>query len=235
MSNLGVRIGDKHTYRDWGLRWLEPYEIPYPEPWTYTVDIPGSDGILDLTEHLTGYVRYKNRVITLNFDAPDKNYYEYETLKQQIAAYLHGKRHKIYLDIDSTYYYDARITLASDKDCKIGSTITLTCDADPYKYEEFTTLDDWLWDPFNFETDLIRETKDLLIVGTTNVHLAPTQIPVVPRFICDNAMTLKYKDETINLPVGTTESPYIVLENEENILTFIGNGTVTILYRGGAL
>jgi hypothetical protein len=52
---LGVTIGDKHTYRDFGLRWLEPYTIDYPEPWTFIVDVPGTDGQIDLTEALTGF------------------------------------------------------------------------------------------------------------------------------------------------------------------------------------
>ncbi|MBE6723362.1 MAG: mtfA protein, partial [Ruminococcaceae bacterium] len=45
---LGIKIGDKHTWRDWGLR-LESYTIPMPEPQTKTIEVPGMSSVLDLT------------------------------------------------------------------------------------------------------------------------------------------------------------------------------------------
>jgi hypothetical protein len=232
---LGVRFDDIHTYDDWGLHWLEPYTIDYPEADVRTVDIPGTDGVIDLTEAITGHVRYKNRKFDLQFETLDGDYFRHEMIKLQIAAYLHGKRRKVYLDTDPGYYYDARLTVAVEKTSKTDAIITVTGDADPFKYQIFTAGDDWLWDTFCFETDTIRESKDLLVQGERAVYLAPTQSPVAPKITCSAPMTLKYKDETVSLPAGQFQSPYIVLENEENVLTFTGSGVVTIDYRAGAL
>ena len=37
------------------------YTLEPPEPKTYTIDIPGGDGVIDLTESLSGDVVYNNR------------------------------------------------------------------------------------------------------------------------------------------------------------------------------
>ncbi len=39
---------------------LDGYTLEPPEPKTYTVDIPGGNGIIDLTEALTNDVVYNN-------------------------------------------------------------------------------------------------------------------------------------------------------------------------------
>ena len=113
--------------------------------------------------------------------------------------------------------------------------LTISGTADPYKYEQFSSGDEWLWDPFNFNTGNIRTANEILVDGEREVRLLPTKIPVVPRFICTTPMTVDFKDYEVNLPEGEFESPYIELGNEENVLRFKGNGMVSILYRGGVL
>ena len=46
MDHTGIKIDDKHTERDWGLRMISMV-IPMPEPKTNYIDIPGADGSLD--------------------------------------------------------------------------------------------------------------------------------------------------------------------------------------------
>ena len=45
----GVLFGDKHSHRDWQLLLNSRPEISSPVPKTNYIDIPGGDGILDLT------------------------------------------------------------------------------------------------------------------------------------------------------------------------------------------
>ena len=58
---------------------------------------------------------------------------------------------------------------------------------------------------------------------------------VIPKIICDNPLELIFNGETYNLIAGINNSPDIEICDGENILKFIGNGTVTIEYRGGSL
>ena len=52
----GVKIGEKHTFKDWNLILLS-VDIDFPNPKTETVDIPGTDGELDFSEVLTGDIK----------------------------------------------------------------------------------------------------------------------------------------------------------------------------------
>ena len=51
----GTDLGDI-----FGLSVLDGSELPLPEPKTYTVDVPGSDGVIDLTE-FAGDIAYQQR------------------------------------------------------------------------------------------------------------------------------------------------------------------------------
>ena len=54
----GVKFDNIHSVNDLGLS-LSTVEITPPEPKTYIIEIAGADGSLDLTEALTGDVKYK--------------------------------------------------------------------------------------------------------------------------------------------------------------------------------
>lgn len=58
---------------------------------------------------------------------------------------------------------------------------------------------------------------------------------VVAKFTCNNQLQLIFNGTTYNLPSGTSYSPDIEICEGENVLKFVGNGKVTIEYRGGSL
>lgn len=132
---LGVQIGDKHTLKDWNLGWTS-INLGFPEAKTYEQEIPGADGSLDLTDAIcAGDVKYKNRSLSLEFEAPDRDFFEWASLTSEIANYLVGKRLKIILDTDPDYYYIGRLKLDTEKTDRELSVITLSGDVDPYKLE----------------------------------------------------------------------------------------------------
>ena len=74
MNERGRRVNDDlsrcadgryKTFTDWGLK-LESINISFPEAKTDQVDIPGANGLLDLSG-VNGQICYKNRTLTLNF------------------------------------------------------------------------------------------------------------------------------------------------------------------------
>ena len=88
----GVKFGDKHSIDDWDL--LMTYkEIEAPKPKIIEIEIPGSDGVKDLSEAF-GEIKYDNRNIITTFDL-FQNYTEWNELRQEIATHLHGKKQKI--------------------------------------------------------------------------------------------------------------------------------------------
>lgn len=234
----GVTFGDKHSYRDWGLILKSRPVISPPSPKTLYIDIPGSDGVLDLTESLTGDVKFENRTITCEFNVID-NRKRWSNIYSEILDYLHGQRMKIMLDEDPTYYYVGRCQVNEWKSDKVTSLITIEGNVEPYKLEVCGSLDDWEWDSFNFETGIIRQWKDLTVEDSLTITVVGTRKTVVPSFIVQSndgsGMTVTFDGRTYNLSDGVNRVVNINIKQETQTLVFTGNGTVSIDYRGGRL
>ena len=100
----GVTFNGKHSLRDYGLYLSTRPIIGNPEPRLYQLEIPGRDGLLDLTKSVTGTVTYSNRTLEFEF-ASMKNISEQVALRNALNNDLHGKEVKVILDEDSNYYY----------------------------------------------------------------------------------------------------------------------------------
>lgn len=234
----GVYFGDKHSYRDWGLLLKSRPIISPPSPKTVYVDIPGSDGIIDLTESLTGDVKFNNRPIKFEFIVIDARN-RWSNIYSEIMDFLHGQQLKIILDEDPTYYYIGRVQVNEWKSDKVYSTITIEGNVEPYKMEMFSSLEDWEWDSFNFETGIIRDYKELRVNGSLTFTIEGRRKAVIPSFIVksDNGagLVVQFNGSAYTLPDGTNRLLNIVIKDGLNTLNFFGNGTVSIDYRGGRL
>lgn len=231
MNEIGITIGEKHTFRDWGLMWAT-VSIPMPNARTKTVEVPGMNGVLDLTEAINGEVCYANRSLTFTFTA-DCTAEAWHALYSQIASYCHGRRLKVVLDTDPSYYYEGRIAVQSTRDNNVYGDLTITVDADPFKQEMESAAEEWLWDPFSFESGIIRGYKDLTSPCTLTV--IGTVAPVVPVITCSTALSLEFGGNTYALKQGENENPDIVIRSGENEMVFTGSGTFTIDFRGCSL
>ena len=229
----GVKFGEKHTYDTWKLI-LTHTSISFPAVKKETIDIPGADGSLDFTKSLTGDVKYKNRKITFEF-VTRKKYVLWKTLMSEITNYLHGQEFKIILDEDPNFYYVGEAEINQFKSNRNLGVITIECDVNPYKYDLTGSNEDWLWDPFDFETGIINETNDLKVDGELTVNIYGRRKKVVPTISCDNEMQVIFNSNTYNLPAGTRKVLNIQICEGKNTLKFVGNGKVTIKYRGGSL
>lgn len=229
----GVKFGNKHTYDDWKLILIST-DISFPDVKTETLEIPGADGVLDFTESLTGDVKYKNRKISSELVMAQERS-KWSSLISEITNYLHGQKFKIILDSDMNFYYLGRAEVNKFKSDKSLGNIVIDADVKPYKCDLTSSNEDWLWDPFDFETGIINETKDIVIDGEEEVIIYGRRKRVVPKITCDNAMQVIFNSNTYNLSVGTQKVLNIEICEGKNILKFIGKGKVSIEYRGGSL
>jgi hypothetical protein len=234
----GALFGEKHSYRDWGLILKSRPVISPPSPKTTYIDNPGTDGQLDLTESLTGDIAYDNRIITLEFNVIDSRK-RWSNIYSEILDYLHGRQMKLILDEDSSFYYEGRFQVNEWKSDKKTSTITIEGNVEPYKYEKYSSLDDWLWDEFNFENGIIREYKELRVDGTLKVVIEGRRKRVIPSFLVTSddgkGLQVSFDGSTYDLKDGKNIVVDIRTVEGTNTLTFTGNGTVSIDYRGGRL
>lgn len=114
------------------------YTLEPPEPKTYTVDIPGGDGVIDLTDALTGDTVYKNRKQEFVFYIVGAN--TFERVKTEVSNFLHGKSfdYKITMDPDYIYHGRFRVTSYTHEAYSLGivGVIKISIDAEPYKKKE---------------------------------------------------------------------------------------------------
>lgn len=138
---MGVMFGNKHSFRDYGMWLRERPHVGNPEPKIDYVEIPGADGVLDVTEAVTGEVKYGEREMLFRFSV-QADIAEQQNIKMRLRNDLHGKRMHIVLDEDSDYYYDGRVNVkfVDEMPWKFGVDISVM--ADPFKYELEETLID---------------------------------------------------------------------------------------------
>ncbi len=235
-----ITFGTKNTWTDWKLVPTSRPVLDPPAVKKVLVDIPGSDGSIDLTESLTGYVKYENRKGSFEFKVHTKE--DWVEVYSSILDYLHGQRMKIILEDDPGYYYYGRAYVNQWKSSKNYSLIVIEAEVDPYKYELFGSLEDWYWDPFNFETGIIREYADITVDGNITITIDGNRRPVIPEFTVastdGNGMKIRLttgNNKTYTVADGSIRIPEIVLVEGKNKLRFDGYGTVSINYHGGRL
>ncbi|NLK94735.1 MAG: mtfA protein [Clostridiales bacterium] len=228
----GITFGDKHSYNDWGLYLVEK-NISLPSVKTNTIDIPGSDGVLDLTE-IFGEVNYENRKGSFEFVYVKSIKNFFNTLSK-ITNYCHGKHMKIVLDSDKSFYYIGRVEVDQGKTDKSTGTIVINIDVNPYKYEINDSTEEWMWDSFNFNNGIIRNYKNVEVKGRKVIIIPGRRKKVIPIFTSSEAMQIYYNGQYYELYPGKSQIIDILFSEGENIVTIIGTGIVSIEYRGGSL
>lgn len=228
-----VKIGEYSMYEDFGLQALsiDPGSAGVDEKFK---EIPGRNGDLDLTDVLTGFPTYKNTTMKITFDFKDGNYDLWIARASELQNKLHGRRMKVILGNDS-FYYEGRISVSTEKLNKQYSSVEISVNRDPYKYELQSSVEDWEWDTFNFETGIVREYGNLQVEGTLELIIPGRVMRVIPIFECSAEMQVTYNGVVYTLPKGKSRSPDLMLSEGDNKLIFNGNGAVSVDYQGGSL
>lgn len=239
----GTKYGGIHSYDKFGLLRSARPVISDPEVKTHIIDNPGSDGEIDLTTSLTGVPQYKNRTITESYIVIG-NKKQREQLPSRLYSHFDGSREFIILDNDPGYMWVGRSMVKGvDKTNETHMKLNIVSNVEPFKYERFSSVQDWEWDCLNFETGIIRDYRELYVNGELDVEIIGTKAPVSPKFRLSGVtsdISVEYYDavldtETVaNLSKGEDTSD-IIIRDGVNVLHFTGNGFVTIEYRGGIL
>lgn len=236
-------LGTCHTWTDWGLILTEKPDVQFPVVKTNYVDLTGGNGQIDLTESLTGDVKYKNRTGSFVFTKiGDRE--NWNNLKSRIANFLHGRKVEIILDEDLSFYYAGRLSINDWKSDKKTGQLTLDYDLDPYKYELTTANENWEWDTLNFEVGVIREWNEIPVVHGKDLELVGSRKPIVPTITVESSdgtglvLSGRYGKnpfKTFRLADGTYKNLNFVIYEGLNTWESWSDGTITIEYRGVSL
>lgn len=257
-----ITFGDKNTWDDWCLiPETEPIVAP-PTQKTNYIDVPGADGSLDMSDALTGYPVFNNREGSFTFIAMNKNAsfmpecspFKYRDLVSQIMGSIHGKKLRMILEDDDQNYYEGRFELENLQSNHDFNKITIKYNLSPYKWSILSTIDNWLWDPFNFVTGVITNStlKNMTVTTAQKVvnfdKFMIGSAPVAPKFIvsANNGQGVYVRlvntslriDTTLLLPNGSITNPDLFLYGDNVQLYYwvsSGSGTLSVEYRQGRL
>ena len=122
-----ITFGSKNTWEDWHLvPTSRPLFLP-PKQKKSITDIPGGDGVLDMSEALTGYPVFNNREGSFEFIVMN-GYWEWYEAYSTVMEDIHGKTLNAYLEDDTDYYYEGQFEVDQWKSDKNYSTILKTLD-----------------------------------------------------------------------------------------------------------
>lgn len=166
---------------------LDGYTLSPPEPKIYTVDIPGGDGVIDLTQSLTGDVTYENRQQEFSFMVVNPD--SFERVKTDVSNFLHGKSFDYQMTMDPGYTYHGRFTVTEYSHTLYSypglvGIFSIKIDADPYKSKGL-------------------QTYHLNPTGGMMFRFESGRKPVHPVIKCTQPCRVRWKDVVTVVPVGT--------------------------------
>ena len=150
-SEKAGHLMGKNTWDDWHLIPATRPVIASPGVSTKFVEIPGNDIPIDMTEYLCGRPIFTSRSGSFEFYVDNDHEY-WETIRMNIANYLHGQHCYISLEDDPTYYWVGRFALSEWKSEANNSKIVIDYTINPFKIPLNAEGNDIIWDNFNFET-----------------------------------------------------------------------------------
>ena len=155
----GPRTGYLKGFNTWTTWHLIPTSKPVvapPQPRINYVEIPGRDGALDLTAFLTSQLTFGQRSGSWEFII-DNGWESWEATRFKLHRDLHGKVFYIVLEDVPEWYWFGRIVISDYQSGDSNNKVTLNYTVDPRCHYIFAD-GNWLWDPFNFETDYTDNT-----------------------------------------------------------------------------
>ena len=236
-----VTFGSMNSFSDWHLVPDGQPVVTLPEPKTVTVEVPGGNGLLDLSDVLTRYPVYNVREGTITFHVLN-NSEPWHKLYARIANYLHGKKMEMVLEDDPSFYYYGRYSVEwIHNNDGTWSDVDISYTLDPYKYSIQTSLQE---DPKLYEGISVSGNS---VTKTLSGDRTIGDVPVVPEFIFSNVsgsgvtITLTNSElgitnlsKTINSN-GTRKYYDMILSNltKTNTLKLVvsGHGKVDVLFR----
>lgn len=225
-----VRLNDVDLYQKYNCI-LAHLEIGVPSVQSKFIAVPLRNGSLDFTEFLTDDVKYGDRPVNFKLIYAGKDIVR---VCSDLQNLMHGKRCIAVFDEDASYYYEGRFEVDGYEVTKYGGRITISGTCTPFKYSVVSSVEDWLWDDFDFEEGYINELKNIAVNGTKKVTLI-ADAKGYAKITTTAQMTVEYQNTSVVIPVGTTTMYDFEFTEGENVLNFSGNGTISIDYRGGRL
>lgn len=222
----GMKIGEFHSYKDFGLVPTSKPVINLAQPKLEYIEIPAIHGEIDISESLVGEVMYQMREGSFEFMVLDSK--RWEDVYKKLISKVHGQKINLILDTEKEYIYQGRMWVSQFKSSKNYSLITLDYKFYPYKYSVFDLKDNG---------EIMYSINGIVIKDNKSVNLTfDSDMSIVPEFNnkTENILTLNFDGKNFMIPKGKSRFPEI--RGRKNlVLNFRGNSIVDISYKRGWL
>lgn len=229
-----------HTLNDWDLALGNNNYIGDPEMETTYIQVPGRSGLIDATEAISGRRIYKKRQLEFELGGI-RDRLDWDSVISAFRNNVDGRVCRLTLDNDKSHYWHGRVYIRGfDRFRDLGTFTLAVPTADPYKYSKTSSAEPWLWDPFNFETDMVTYIGAITVVGSVTVTIPHGHMATSPELVVSDmtspTFTVTANGVTYPLTVGTNRIPSIIVGGDSDVdLEFTGDAKVQIVYRSGSL
>lgn len=216
MRGITIILNDEelHTGNDLDLV-QEIKSIGKPTVQSYTAQIPGRNGLLNLTKGLTGKVMYNNRPLSFQYFGTGSRALLLEL--DALMSRYHGETIKIIDDDYPNHYYEGEASVSTAFNSNY-ITITLSVDAQPFRLKlEQTT--------YSYEVD-----------GSATLVLENESVEAIPTVAIEGGeLTISFNGENVILSPGEYTVNAFALRKGMNTFEITGSGTITFTYQEGAI
>lgn len=229
-----------HTLNDWNLALGNNNYIGEPQMETTYIKIPGRNGLLDVSEAISGRRIFTKRQLAFELGGKHPRL-SWDSVISAFRNNIEGRICQLTLDNDKNYYWRGRVYIEKFNRNRELGTFTLSIpSAEPYKYSRYSSSEPWLWDPFNFETDMITYIGAITVVGSETVTIPAGHMATTPDLVVSDKtsadFTVTVDGVAYALAVGSNRIPAILVGGDDDVeLTFTGDAKVQIVYRSGSL
>ena len=227
----GITYNNKHSFNDLGLTVLNTRTIETPSKIKITENIPFLNLTYDFS-NLYGSSCYSERKLEYEFIIKSHSNMELEFKRIQVEQWLLSSNTKTQLFDDNIpgYYYLAECVSTEFEDLVNIGKLKATFTAYPFRIGEAYEGNS-LWDNFNFELDVLQNTK-FTVNGRSDVDIYnPSIVDIEPSIITSSQFEIVLDNKKYAVGYGTSKDYRFKFKPGNNSLILKGNGTIEFRFR----
>lgn len=207
-----VKFGSHDMLRDYGVI-MTSFDIGMPSQKRSSIEVPGMDGVIDLTYALSNQKIYENRPVSMTFEILYRNGADPWDIHERIANDIHGNEMDIFLSFYPGWHLEGNVSVDGMGMNDGTATFKVTCDCNPYFIKNSLTR----------ATYAVSGAMDVYIRNATRWTIPSTEVA--------GNVSVKTDDAAVSLSTGKGRNAAIVLKSGMNRITLGGSGTITFEYQ----
>ncbi len=228
-----LTFNGKNSWVDFNA-YLNYFQPSYPSPQIISITIPYMSGSYDFsTTGSNGEQVFTDRTVNFSLEFIELDQKKLIQIYNSVIDWLFGdgQKHELIYSIEPDMCYKAKVVeISSFENLVTTGQIKGSFLAEPFKYGIEYVQDNWIWDIFNFEEDIIQ-TLRFDVNGTLDITINNVSRTSTPVIISDSNFNLIKDGITYNIVSGENNLFNFRLKNGENNIRVLGTGNIEFKYK----